>query len=421
MRYFSIQLLIVLAVLILLSAFFSLVEIAFASVNQVRLKTYVNKGRKGALRALRVSEHYDKALSTILVGNNFVNIAAATISSQIASNIWGPKLGVIISTFVVTLLVLIVGDILPKSLAKENAEIITLRTAQPLYLLMKIFRPVNWVLLKIPKLVSQLIGCPPHNNSFTEEEIKVMVEMSAEEGTINQDEKELVKRSLELDEIIVSEIARPRHKIIAIDSKTPIEEIKEIFFNQSISRVLVYDDNIDNVVGILSARDFLTSLVQGGGSVIGDIVTEPIYVPECIKVSVLLKKLKHCKNKLAIVTDEYGGTVGLVTLEDVLERIVGDIYDVEDDDLDEKENLLREIEPSVYIVQGEYQLRDFASFFEVEMPKSHNKTVAGWVTETFEELPNEGMELRYHNLLLIVEEVDKKRAKRIRVETGYSP
>lgn len=416
MGQIPIHLIIVFIILILLSGFFSVVETAFASVNQIRLKTYVNKGKRGAKKALEISENYDEALSTILVGNNLVNIAAATISAQIATEIWGPKLGVFISTFVVTLLVLIVGDILPKSLAKENAEICTLLTAGILFLLMKLFKPANWILLKIPKWVSKLLGCTPNTQSFTEEEIKVMLDMSEEEGVLNHDEKELVRRSLEFDDIVASDIVKPRTEVLAIDVNASEAEIKQIFYDNSYAKLPVYEGNIDNVVGILSARDFFTVLVRDKSFDIKKIMKEPFFIPESMKVSILLKKLKKYKNNIAIITDEYGGTLGLITLEDILERIVGDIYDLEDDYLDEKSDLIKEVEPSVYMVKGQYLLTDFVTFFKVEAPNSMSKTLGGWIVESVQMVPEKGREIKYQHLILRVGDVRETKIETVLVD-----
>lgn len=391
-------------------------ETAFASVNQIRLKTYVNKGKKGAKKALEISEKYDEALSTILVGNNLVNIAAATISAQIATDIWGPKLGVFISTFVVTLLVLIVGDILPKSLAKENAETCSLLTAGILFLLMKIFKPVNWVLLKIPKWVSKLIGCNPNTQSFSEEEIKVMLDMSEEEGILNHQEKELVRRSLEFDDIVASDIVKPRTELKAIDINTSIDEIKQIFFDNSYAKVPVYQGNIDNVVGILSARDFLTSLVHDKYFDIKKLMKEPFFIPESMKVSIILQKLKKYKNNMAIITDEYGGTLGLITLEDILERIVGDIYDLEDDQLDDKKELVKEVKRDIFKVKGHYLLTDFADYFKVEIPKGVSKTIGGWIIESLQILPEKGSEIKHQHLVLKVLDVSETKIETVLVD-----
>lgn len=418
MAQIPVHLIVVFILLILLSGYFSVVETAFASVNQIRLKTYVNKGRRGAKKALKISENYDEALSTILVGNNLVNIAAATLSAQIAADLWGPKLGVIISTFVVTLLVLIVGDILPKSLAKENAEVCSLITASSLSLIMRLFKPVTWLLLKIPKLVSRLLGFNPTGQSFTEEEIKVMLDMSEEEGNIKREEKELVRKSLDFDDLVVTEILLSRTNIIAASVQSSIEEIKEIFNKESHARIPVYRETIDNIVGILSARDFLTELVTNNEVDIIKILKEPIFVPDTTKVAELLPKLKKFKNNIAIVTDEYGGTAGLVTLEDILEKIVGDIYDIIDDQLDhENDDKIRRLDESSYLVDTELSLEDLAGLFKIERPETQCKTLGGWLSEIFQRVPVKGEEHVCQDLIFVIEEATEKRIKRVKIYT----
>lgn len=397
--------------LILLSSYFSVAETSFSSVNKIRLKSYVDKGQKGAKKALEIADNYDEALSTILVGNNLVNIAAATLSAQIATEIWGAKLGVIISTVGVTILVLVIGDILPKSLAKENAELCSIKTAGSLSFLMRICKPVTWIFIKIRELASKLLRSSPNNESLTQEEIKVMVDISEQEGVIKKQEKELVHRSLELDDIVAGDIIIPRKDIIAVDINTSFDEVTKIFMWENHPRIPVYEGNIDKIIGILSARTFYANIIKKEHDKLETMLREPLYVPESMKVSVLLPKLQRHKRHMAIVNDEYGQTMGIITLEDILQKIVGRIWD---DNEKTVENPV-EVNSSTNIIEADYSLEQFAKHYKIKRPVTKYHTVGGWLTEVFEAIPHEGQEYEYEYLKLRIKESDPKRIKRVEI------
>ncbi len=397
-------------ILILISSYFSIVETSYSSVNKIRLKSYVNERRKGAKTALHIADNFDEALSTILVGNNLVNIAAATISAQVTAEIFGPKIGVIVSTFGVTIMVLIVGDIVPKSLAKENAELCTLKTAGSLYVLMRIFRPITRIILKIPQQINRLFG-KENIPSITEEEIKVMIDISEEEGVIDKEEKELVRRTLDFDHIIAGEILIPRPDILAVDIGVPNQDLKELFLKKSFSRIPIYEDNIDNIIGIITARDFLSALIQDGDFDLKDILKTPLFIPQSMRVANLLPKLQKQKNHMAIVTDEYGGTLGIVTLEDILEQIVGEICDEQDPKID----MLKKVDTNTYYVDAEYALKKFMKFFKVKINDTKAITLGGWLTEAFQKIPSEGEELDFKHLKFKIKDADEKRIIKVEV------
>ncbi|WP_368505000.1 hemolysin family protein [Alkalihalophilus sp. As8PL] len=397
-------------VLLGLSAFFSSAETAFSSVNKIRLKNYEEEGRRGAKKAVDIAENFDKTLSTLLVGNNLVNIAAATLSSQIAIHLFGPSLGVFISTFVVTILVLIFGEIIPKSLAKEYAENYALKTSGFLLLLIHVFYPVTWVFLKIKNLVSLFVRNKENTPSVTEEEIKMLVQISEDEGVIGKNEKEMVHRSLEFDDIIVQEILKPRPDMIAVEITQSIAEIKDVFLKEHFSRIPVYEGNIDNVVGILSERDFLTAYIKvGEGLDLKSLIRAPLYVVESMKLSSLLPELQKQKVHMAIVLDEYGGTSGLITLEDILEEIVGEIWDEHDVSV----NQVKQIGPSSYVFDADYSIDDFAEFANIVLPATTTHTLGGWLIEEFQRIPKVGEEFSYENLSLKIEKAEEKRVRQI--------
>ncbi|MBM7096246.1 HlyC/CorC family transporter [Bacillus sp. H-16] len=405
-----------LVLLLLLSAFFSSAETAFSSANRIRLKTMKDEGNKGAGKALYITEHFDQALSTILVGNNLVNIAAATISAQLAVQIFGPSLGVFISTFVVTILVLIFGEILPKSFAKEYAEAFSSKISGVLLLLIRVIYPVNWLFLQLKKGVSSLIEKNDIHPSVTEEELKMMVEISEEEGVIDENERELVHRSFDFNDIIVAEVFKPRTNMTALNVTEDTEVIKETFFRERFSRIPIYEGNIDNIIGVLSERDFFTSYIRGEVD-IRALVREPIFVVESMKIHALLPQLQKEKIHMAIVIDEYGGTSGLITLEDILEELVGEIYDEHDDDV----KLFKQMDASTYLFHADYPLDDFARFTGVELPDTIYHTLGGWLSEEFQRIPDKGDELTYENLNLKVHESDERRVRTIMVTSELLP
>ncbi|WP_332628848.1 hemolysin family protein [Halalkalibacter flavus] len=411
-----ISIIILLISLLAISAFFSSAETAYSSVNRIRLKNYSDEGFRGAKKALHISNNFDEALSTILVGNNLVNIAAATLSSQLAIQLFGPNMGVFISTVVLTILVLIFGEILPKSFAKEYAESYTLKTSGIMTLLITIFKPITWAFIQLRKGVSRFIRKKEHHPSMTEEEIKVMINISEEEGVIESHEKELVHRSLEFNDIIVAEIIKPRTDIVAINVKSSIDDIKEVFFREHYSRIPVFEESIDNIVGILSEKDFLKSLLIKSETQITDLLRDPLFVVESMKVSTLLPQLQIQKTHMAIVIDEYGGTAGLVTLEDILEEIVGEIWD----EHDEKIKPFSQLDSHTYVISADFPLDDFARLTDVELPNSSYHTLGGWLTERFERIPREGEQFTYEHVDLQVEASDDKRLRQIKVSIHSS-
>ncbi|WP_332697486.1 hemolysin family protein [Halalkalibacter lacteus] len=398
--------------LLLLSAFFSSAETAYSSVNKIRLRNYEGEGRRGAKTAVYIAENFDKTLSILLVGNNLVNIAAATLSSQMAIQLYGPSLGVFISTFVVTILVLIFGEIIPKSLAKEYAEAYALKTSGVLFILINVFYPVTWIFLQMKNLVLMFVKNKEIVPSVTEEEIKMLVQISEDEGVIGKSEKELVHRSLEFDDIIVNEILKPRPDMVAVGVHQPVDEIIEIFFKEHFSRIPVYEGNVDNIIGILSERDFLTAYIQQNETLnIRSLLRNPLFVVESMKISALLPELQKLKVHMAIVIDEFGGTSGLITLEDILEEIVGEIWDEHDISIRQ----VKQLGPSSYVFNADYSIDDFAQFVNMDAPLTSNHTLGGWLIEEFQRVPQEGEEFSYQDLNLKVTKAEVKRIRQIQL------
>lgn len=397
--------------LIVLSAFFSSAETAFSSVNKTRLKHDMDENQSGSKRALYIAEHLDDVLITILVANHIVNISAISISAKMAIDWFGEDVGLLISTVVMTVLLLIFGEILPKTIAKEHAESMVLKYSGAIYALMKVLFPITLLFAGLKgKLVKRLthgIVIP----SVTEEEIKEMIDLSEEEGVIDNKEKELVHRSLDFDDILVGEIFTPRIDMVAVEVNEPIEKIRDIFLEERYSRVPVYEDDIDHVIGILSESDFFSQLVQQKEVNIRELLRKPLFVVESMKISDLLPALQKSKVHMAIVVDEFGGTAGLITLEDIIEQIVGEIWD----EHDEAVKSIHKIDDYSYELNAELPLDEFCELMKIEEPESSSHTLGGWVFEMFERVPNVGETLQYGPLTLTVRQVENRRIRKVLV------
>lgn len=403
---------IILGVFIILSAFFSSAETAFSSANRIRLKNYADENRRGGKKAFYIVENFDRALSTILIGNNVVNIAASAIATQLATDVLSGANAILLSTVAMTILILIFGEVLPKSFAKENAESVALVFSGPLLLLMKVLTPFNYLLVKLKTFVSRFVGNKHQQPSVTEEEIKVMVDLSEEEGVIDKEEKELVYRSLDFNDILVGEILRPRIDIVSVSVDEKIEVIRDIFLEERYSRIPVYEDNIDNVIGILSDKEFFGMLIKNEKITIRNILRKPLFIVESMKISTLLPEIQKSKSHMAIVIDEFGGTSGLLTLEDILEEIVGDIWD----EHDERVRNIVKIDENTYEFNAELPLDDFTKHFSIKKIESDFHTLGGWIFEQFERIPYVGEEIMVENMNIRVDKVENRRIRKVTVQ-----
>ena len=386
---------VLLIILLIFSAFFSSSETAFSSVNIMRLKTFVDEKKRGAKKALWIAEHYDRTLTTLLVGNNFVNIAASTISVAIfAILIKNPTLSNVVSTVVMTIIVLIFGEILPKSFAKEKSETIALRFANILYLLMKILYPIVIVFIGIKKLVFSKVG-KSEQPTVTESELETIIDTMESEGVIDSDDADLMQSVLDISERTIYDIMTPRVDIIGIDIEMEIDQIKDIFFKHKFSRMPVYREDKDHIIGILSERDFYTALLKGKKAKLESLVTEPLYVSKTMKVDDLIRLMQKEKKHFAIVSDEYGGTSGIVTMEDALEELVGEIYDEHDDNVVVEE--ITKIDDNVYEISADMPMEDLFELLELgKAPDSSYTSVGGFLYSLAEDVPSEGEVLEWH-------------------------
>lgn len=403
---------ILLVTLILLSAFFSSAETAFSSVNKIRLKNFMDEGRKGSKKAYYIAENFDKTLTTILIGNNIVNTAAASISAALATEVFGGNMALVISTVIMTILILIFGEILPKSFAKENAESLSLSIAGILLLLIKLFTPFNWFFIQLKGIVSKVFHQQDDLPTVTEDEIKVMLNIGEQEGVIDKEEWQLIHRSMNFDDTLTGEVLTPRIDMITIDISASAEEVQNVFFKERFSRIPVYEEHIDQIVGILSDKEFFMHLLKYGEVNLREIIREPLFVVETMKISDLLPKLQKEKVHMAIVLDEYGGTAGLITLEDVLEELVGEIWDEQD----EKITSMKQISDTVFKFNAQFPLDDFSYVLNIPRPESAYHTIGGWVIENFGIIPSQNDFFKYQDLKVSVEEVLNRRVTKVKVE-----
>ncbi len=384
------------AVIILLlccSAFFSCSETAFTTVSNLRLRSLAENKVKGARKAVYVSEHYQKTLTTILVGNNLVNIACTTICAYVFSMlIKNPTLSNVLNTLIMTIIVLIFGEILPKAAAKMNGEKLALRFSGVLFFLMKVLTPITFVFLKLQnKVVKTNADDTP---TVTEDELESIIDTMEEEGVIDSDDAELIQGVLELNQNTAYDIMIPRVDVKAVKIDDDIEHIKSMFKETQFTRLPVYKDNIDNIVGILSQKDLFFALVDNKALKIDKLMSKPLNITETMKADDIIKEMQKTQKHMAIVLDEHGGTSGIVTMEDAIEKIVGEIYDEHDDEVVEDD--IVKISDDEYRVAPDTELGDLFEHLEIEhLPETQYTKVDGFIFEQLKDVPEQGDVLEY--------------------------
>ena len=389
---------IVLIVLVLLSAFFSSTETAFTSANKARLKMMAEDGKKSAKKALSLTENYDRLLFTILIGNNIVNIVMTTVAGlMFAILISSESLAATVSTAVITVAVLIFGEITPKTIAKEVPEKFACFASYIITFFIVVLFPLNIIFTGWKLLLTKVFKFKSID-VITEEELLTYVEEASEDGTLNESETELISGAIEFNDVEVGDILVPRVNVVAIEMDTPMDEIKDVFLKNGFSRVPVYKGSIDTIVGMIHEKDFFNSYLNGAKNVKG-LITSMAIATEHMKISVLLRTLQKQKVHMATVLDEYGGTLGIVTLEDILEELVGEIWDEHDEVVD----YFTKIDDTTYLVDGNAELSDFCELFSQEEDEdSDSNTVSGWVIERMGEIPALGASFNYNNLEITV-------------------
>jgi CBS domain containing-hemolysin-like protein len=398
-----------------LSAFFSGSETALVSLNKIRIKRLAEEGDRNAKILEELIRYPNRLLATVLVGNNIVNIAAAAIATSIAIGIFH-NWGVGVATGVMTLLVLVFGEMTPKSMAASNAERISLMVARPLSLLVKIFYPVVRALVFITKpLVRMLGGDISLNQFFTTEEFKMLVKVGAEEGVIEKEEKEMIHGIIEFGETEAKEVMAPRIDIVGIESTASIEEANELVLKSGYSKIPVYEGSIDNIIGVLHARDLLKA-VEGKKS-IKEIMRPVYYVPETKKLDELLKELRKRKTQIAIVVDEYGGTAGLVTVEDIVEEIVGEIMD----EFDVEEIPIQKIDEKTVMLDARLNIGDLNDALELNLPEEEFDTIGGLIFNTLGKIPVTGERVEINGVILTVVKMRGRRITKVKLVKAEEP
>ena len=399
---------IMMAVCLLLSAYFSATETAFSSANTTRLKTLAEKGIGNAALALKLLEQYDRLLSTILIGNNIVNIATASIGTVLFVRHYGDA-GATISTVVVTVVVLIFGEISPKSIAKDCAERCAMLSAPILRVLIWVLMPLNLLFSLWKKLLNKVFRLSGESK-MSQEELLMLVDEVQQEGSIDRDEGELLKNAIGFSEQEAQDILIHRVDLAALPVTAGKEEVAALFTQTKYSRLLVYDGSIDHILGTVHQKDFYVGCGVTDKP-LRDIIAPPVFALENEPIRLLLKKLQQAKTHVAVVVDEYGGTCGIVTMEDILEELVGEIWD----EHDEEEVFLRKLGPDTYAVDAAMDLADFAAYFRLKTD-SEMVSVSGWVMEQFGRVPEAGDSFTLDGLRVQVTRVENHRIEEIRVE-----
>jgi len=399
---------IILFILLMLSSFFSATETAFSSLNTIKMKHMSNEGHKRAKTALRLHDDFEKLITTILIGNNIVNIASASIATVIFVKYW-PNTGVTISTAVMTTLVLIFGEITPKSIAKKVPEKFALTVTPIIIFFSWILLPLSFIFGLIQKLMNRIFKFEKEK-TITEEELLTYVSEVQQEGGINENEGELIRSVIDFDDLKVEDIFTPRVHVVAISEKADLKKITQTFKLSGYSRLPVYDTSIDHIIGIINHKDFYNLVLLEKQS-LDSIIKPPVFVTEYMKVSNLLNLLKENKAHMAIVKDEFGGTLGIVTMEDILEEIVGEIWD-EHDEIIEQFSKLSEHK---YRVKGNADLEDIFEKLEIaEVPDF--STINGWVLDQLGRMAHINDEFFYKDLLVKVTSADTKKVIEVEIE-----
>lgn len=404
----NIRNIIALAVLILMSGYFSATETAFLSCNKTRLRTMAEKGNKRAALVNKLNESYDRLLSTILIGNNIVNLTAASIGTILFVRLYG-DIGATVSTAVMTVLVLIFGEITPKNVAKDCPEKFAMFSAPIIRVLIWIFTPLNFLFGLWKKLVSKVLRLES-DSKMSQEELLMLVDEVREGGTIDSEEGDLLKNAIEFNDMRAEDILTHRVDLEAVDIESTKEEIAEVFTQSKFARLPVYEDSIDNIIGILNMKDFYDGTGITAKS-IRDIMTKPLFVLKSEKIDELLKLLQETKSQMAVILDEYGGTLGIVTLEDILEELVGEIWDEHDEVTEE----YIPIGENRWRVDCSVNLDDFCDFFGIETD-STTISLGGWVMEQLGKVPEAGDSFEFDCLSVSVVETDGQRVTFIDVE-----
>lgn len=405
----ALQILIVIG-LLALSAFFSSSETAMMAVNKIRVRNLADAGLSSAQTLMKVLDNQPKMLSAILIGNNIVNISASSLATILVTRAFG-DMYVGVGTGILTLLVLIFGEITPKTSATLYSETMALRFAKPIYMIMQALTPVIFIVDKLSQGVLRLLHVDPNKkqDAITEDELRTIVEVSHEEGVIESDEKKMIYNVFDFGDSVAKDIMVPRIDMTFIDVDATFSEVIEVFREVKYTRYPVYEETTDNVIGIINIKDLLLTENQKKFC-IRDYLREPLYTYEFKKTAELMVELRKTQNNIAIVLDEYGATAGLITLEDMLEEIVGEIRDEYDED---EEDLIRRIGPREYVVEAAMKLDDLNDQLGLDLESEDYDSIGGFIIGLLDHLPEEGEEVTHKTLRFVVDKVDRNRIDKI--------
>lgn len=405
--------LILLVILLILSSFFSASEIAIFSSNKIRMKKYAEDGNKDAIIIERLLENPNKALNTILIGNNIVNLGAAALATSVAIEFFG-SVGIGIAAGLITLLILIFGEITPKGFAAKNADKVALVVARPMSFLVYLFGPVVWILNVLTNPLIKALGGEPGRTfpRITQEELKMLVELGEEEGVVERREKEMIDGIFEFGEKTAKDVMLPRIDMDCIEINSTLEEAFKALLKDRHSRMPVYEGGVDNIVGILNSKDLLHSIKDKKyASTIREIIRPAYFIPKSKKLSDLLKEFQKNRIHMAIVVDEYGGTAGLITLEDVLEEIVGDILD----EYDALETNIQIIDEKTALVDAKTNIDEVNEALGTNLPSGEYETIGGLIFDRLGKIPVPGEKIEVDGKLLIVENMRGRRISRVKI------
>ena len=399
-----------LVALVALSAYFSATETAFTSLNRIRLKTRADDGDKRAARTLALAADFDRLLSTLLIGNNIVNNVATTIGAVLFIQLIGPGKGPTVSATVLTIVILIFGEVTPKSLAKERPEAWAIVATPLLRVMAVLLTPVNFLFTQWKKLLRVLLR-HQDDDGITEEELMGMVDQAETEGSLDQHESDLIRNAIEFNDMEVSEILTPRVDLEALADTATMEEAAAMYADSGFSRLPIYHDSIDNIIGVLHEKDFYAAYCRGVKR-LSELKGSVLYTTETARISDLLRQLQQNKVHMAVVVDEYGGTQGIVTMEDIMEELVGEIWDEHDEVIEE----FRKQSDGSYLVACSADLDDLYDLFDMKPGQEYDaSSVSGWVMEEIGRVPDVGDRFRADGLEVCVTRVEHRRVMEIRV------
>lgn len=403
----STGLVITILIMVLCSAYFSATETAFSSLSRVRLKNLAEDGNRRAKLAYKLADNYDELISSILVGNNIVNICASSLATVLFIQ-WFQDKGATLSTVVMTVVILICGEVTPKSIAKESPEEFAMFSAPIINVLNYVFKPINLLLVGIKKAANKIFKVSS-DRTISESELLTIVEEAEQEGGINENESELIHNVIEFDDLACIDIFTPRVDVCAIEADTDIEDIAKLFIETGYSRLPVYEETIDRIIGIINEKDFHNYILRENLPL--EKIIKPVeFVPPSMKISALLKLLQQSKTHFAVIVDEFGGTEGIITLEDILEELVGEIWDEHDEIVE----AFKKVAENEYLVDCSTELYKTFEYFDIDAEEEAS-TINGWVIAQLDRIPETGDSFDYEHLHVVVEETESQRAVTVRI------